>query len=76
MDMIATTFDLAMFLSRGGNCVQGDPRLPPLSESQVATVRKYIQRQDEHQEQLSFKDELISLLRRHRIDFDERDLLD
>jgi putative transposase len=47
-----------------------------VSESQVATVRKYIQRQDEHHKQLSFKGEIISLLRKHRIDFDERDLLD
>lgn len=47
-----------------------------VSESQVATVRKYIQRQEEHHKRLSFKDELISLLRKHRIEFDERDLLD
>jgi REP element-mobilizing transposase RayT len=46
-----------------------------VSESQVATVRKYIQRQEEHHKRLSFKDELISLLHKHRIDFD-RDLLD
>jgi hypothetical protein len=26
MDMIATTFDIAMFLSRGGDCVQGIAR--------------------------------------------------
>ena len=47
-----------------------------VSESQVATVRRYIQRQEEHHKRLSFKDELISLLRKHRIEFDERDLLD
>jgi putative transposase len=47
-----------------------------VSESQVARVRKYIQRQEEHHQGVSFKDELISLLRKHRIDFDERDLLD
>ena len=47
-----------------------------VSESQVAAARKYIQRQEEHHKQVSFKDELISLLRKHRIDFDEDDLLD
>ena len=47
-----------------------------VSESQVAAVRKYIQRQEEHHKRVSFKDELISLLRKHRIEFDEDDLLD
>ena len=47
-----------------------------VSESQVATVRKYIQRQEEHHKETSFKDELISLLRKHGIDFDERHILD
>ncbi|MES1242002.1 MAG: IS200/IS605 family transposase [Acidobacteriota bacterium] len=47
-----------------------------VSESQVATVRRYIQRQEEHHKGSSFTDELVSLLRMHRIDFDERDLLD
>ncbi len=47
-----------------------------VSESQVAAVRKYIQQQEEHHKRISFKDELISLLRKHRIEFDEDDLLD
>ena len=47
-----------------------------VSESQVAAVRKYIQQQEEHHKRISFKDELISLLRKHRIEFDEADLLD
>src|SRR5688572_8436440 len=47
-----------------------------VSESQVAAVRKYIQQQEEHHKRISFKDELISLLRKHRIEFDEGDLLD
>ena len=52
--------------------------MPPSrsASSKVAAVREYIQRQQEHHKRLSFKDELISLLRKHRIDFDERDLLD
>ena len=47
-----------------------------VSESQVAAVRKYIQRQEEHHQRVSFKDELISLLRKHGIEFDEENLLD
>lgn len=47
-----------------------------VSESQITTVRRYIQRQEEHHNGLSFKDELISLLRKHGIDFDEDELFD
>lgn len=47
-----------------------------VSESQVAAVRKYIQRQEEHHKRVSFKDELISLLRKHGIEVDGDDLLD
>jgi REP-associated tyrosine transposase len=47
-----------------------------VSESQVAAVRKYIQQQEEHPKRISFKDELITLLRKHRIEFDESDLFD
>jgi putative transposase len=47
-----------------------------VSESQVAAVRRYIRSQAEHHARLSFKDELIALLRRHRIEFEERYLLD
>jgi putative transposase len=47
-----------------------------VSESQVAAVRKYIQRQEEHHKRVPFKDEFISLLRKHRIEFDEDDLLE
>ena len=47
-----------------------------VSESQVAAVRNYIQQQEEHHKRISFKDELISLLRKHRIEFDEGDLFD
>ena len=47
-----------------------------VSESQVPVVRRYIRSQEAHHARLSFKDELIGLLRRHRIEFDERYLLD
>jgi REP-associated tyrosine transposase len=46
-----------------------------VSESAVERVRRYIRGQKEHHRRVSFKDELITLLRRHRIPFDERYLL-
>ena len=47
-----------------------------VSESQVSAVGRYIRNQAEHHARLSFKDELIALLRKHRIEFEERYLLD
>jgi hypothetical protein len=46
-----------------------------VSESRVAEVRHYIQTQQEHHARLSFRDELIKLLERNRIPFDEKYLL-
>jgi REP-associated tyrosine transposase len=46
-----------------------------VSESAVERVRRYIRGQKEHHRRVSFKDELITLLRRQRIPFDERYLL-
>jgi REP element-mobilizing transposase RayT len=46
-----------------------------VSESQVSKVRKYIQTQEAHHAKVSFKDELISLLKKHGIEYDERYLL-
>lgn len=46
-----------------------------VSESQVPRVRRYIQTQEEHHARVSFRDELVELLNRHRIAFDERYLL-
>lgn len=42
-----------------------------VSESQVDRVRLYIRNQEEHHRKVSFDDEFKSLLRAHRIDFDE-----
>ena len=47
-----------------------------VSESQAPAVRHYIQSQAEHHARLSFKDELIALLQKNRIEFEERFLLD
>jgi N-acetyl-anhydromuramyl-L-alanine amidase AmpD len=47
-----------------------------VSESQIATVRRYIQTQEQHHARRTFHDELVSLLRKHRVELDEKDLLD
>ena len=47
-----------------------------VSESQIASVRKYIENQEKHHARRSFRDELVSLLQKHGIEFDERYLLD
>jgi putative transposase len=46
-----------------------------VSASLTEKVRTYIRNQEEHHRRVSFKDELISLLERHGIDYDERYLL-
>ena len=46
-----------------------------VSESQVRKVRKYIQTQESHHAKVSFRDELIALLEKHGIEYDERYLL-
>jgi len=47
-----------------------------VSESQAAKVRQYIRTQESHHAKVSFKDELIALLKKHRIEYDERYLFD
>jgi putative transposase len=47
-----------------------------VSESLVKKVRNYICTQEEHHRRVSFKEELIALLKKHRIPYDERYLLD
>lgn len=46
-----------------------------VSESRVPAVRAYLQNQREHHARVSLRDELVALLERHRIAFDERYLL-
>ncbi|PHS03296.1 MAG: transposase [Blastopirellula sp.] len=43
-----------------------------VSESQLPVVLKYVQGQGEHHQERSFKDEFLALLRKHKIEFDER----
>ena len=43
-----------------------------VSESNVAAVKKYIARQEEHHKKQSFQEEFVELLRRHGISIDEK----
>jgi REP element-mobilizing transposase RayT len=43
-----------------------------VSESQVGAVRAYLRGQKEHHARMSFQEEVLELLRRHRIEFDEK----
>ena len=47
-----------------------------VSESRAEEVRRYIQGQEEHHARVSFQDELIALLKKNRIKYDERYLTD
>jgi putative transposase len=46
-----------------------------VSESLANRVRRYIRGQEEHHARVSFRDELIALLKKHRIPYDEKYLL-
>jgi REP element-mobilizing transposase RayT len=43
-----------------------------VSASSVDSVRRYIERQEEHHRKRSFQDEYRDLLKRHGVEFDER----
>jgi len=43
-----------------------------VSESQRDRVEQYIRAQEVHHRRLSFQEEVVALLRRHGIEFDER----
>jgi putative transposase len=58
-----------------GFCWQGGYAVFSVCESQVPSLRRYIQNQREHHrgpKGMSFQDELREMLRKHRVDFDER----
>jgi REP element-mobilizing transposase RayT len=46
-----------------------------VSASLVPTVREYIQNQKVHHEKLSFEEEFLALLKKHRVEFDPRYVL-
>ena len=43
-----------------------------VSQSNVPAVSTYIQTQEEHHKKVSFQDEVLALLKRNEIEFDER----
>ena len=43
-----------------------------VSQSRVESVRKYIERQKEHHQKISFRDEFIQFLQENKIEFDAR----
>jgi REP element-mobilizing transposase RayT len=45
-----------------------------VSESQVEKVRRYIQTQERHHRKLDYKEEFRQLLRKHKIEFEEKHL--
>lgn len=46
------------------------------SHSQLGDVIRYIQNQEEHHKETSFKSEYLKFLKKHEVDFDERYLFD
>jgi putative transposase len=47
-----------------------------VSASQISAVSEYIERQPEHHKRQDFREELLKLLRKHGVDFDERYVFD
>jgi len=47
-----------------------------VSESVVPSVTKYIDNQDRHHAKMTFEEEYLALLRKHKIEFDERYIWD
>jgi REP element-mobilizing transposase RayT len=43
-----------------------------MSESRRASVIRYVQNQEKHHRKVTFKDEFLTFLRKHGVDFDER----
>jgi hypothetical protein len=47
-----------------------------VSYSHLDRVKRYIARQVQHHRRITFQEEFVAFLRRHRIEFDERYLWD
>ena len=47
-----------------------------VSQSDIESVKEYVQNQTKHHEKMSFQDELRTLLKRYEIEFDEKYLWD
>ncbi len=44
----------------------------PLIRSTISAVIRYVREQEKHHQNLSFRDEFIRILKRHRVEYDER----
>lgn len=51
---------------------QGGYGIFSVSQSNVEEVKRYIEKQEEHHEKMSFKDEFREICRRHGVEIDER----
>ena len=47
-----------------------------VSASNIASVTRYIENQEEHHRKRTFEDEYIALLRKHNVEFEERHVFD
>ena len=47
-----------------------------VSQSSVEKIAQYIQNQEKHHRKMTFKEEFVALLKKHRIAYDERYLWD
>lgn len=47
-----------------------------VSQSNVPTVKTYVQNQEEHHRRMTYQEELRALLKRHEVEFDEKHLWD
>jgi len=47
-----------------------------VSESRVNSIIQYIKGQEEHHRKMTFQEEFVALLKKHRIEYDERYLWD
>ncbi|HUO09582.1 MAG TPA: transposase [Phycisphaerae bacterium] len=47
-----------------------------VSKSGQESVRAYVAKQEEHHRRVSFKEEYLTFLKRHEIDYDERYVFD
>lgn len=47
-----------------------------VSASNIPTVKRYVLNQETHHRNMSYEDELFSLLRKHGIDFDPKEIFD
>ena len=71
-------------ISSGWRHENGDPSFAwqtgygafTVSKSMVPRVTQYIDRQEEHHKKKTFREELLELLRRHGVEYDERYLWD